>query len=444
MLSKNRNSNNTSKNSFLGKKTYRNYKNIEKIFYCYICFKRIQDPYCCSQCQKIACKKCLEDSLKYKSSCPYCRKTLIIQKAYFAEQVLDCLNSNENHNEETCKTHGQNSSYYCKVCKEFLCIDCLMFHNLKHQENKNSIVKITGQYNKIISELHEKLEKKAKEFKEDLNRLKEEKNKYGEYMQKKLAQQKYLISKLKIEINFHELQTEELIDNLESSINKNLEKCEELKKQFENEITATNFQNLENKKNELKNKIEEISFEKKDYNSFIYFLNKEISNDSFPNLKNDYIPDFEINNLSFNIFKNEEKTIKIFGIQFKVECNSTMVDDLFVNTDIVLKANEKNPVFSRLDVFFKLKNFNQNSNEDFHDDSIEDSNVFLVEEKFLKFGRLIPTESGISYGINYSYNKNELMKEGYVKTNGQFTVEIQLRPPSYKTLCDILIKGFGK
>ena len=175
-------------------------KDIRDKLQCYLCFGKAVKARICLNCKKIACEKCLKQSLEKNGKCKNCQKESNLEDfitlpfmedltSFFINNVENNQkhknkeemevediqnfnedniqnNINENNNQEFipfCTKHkGERLDYFCLQCSECYCAKCLIFTNPKVAElhknhkiiehfdlNKYNISDAIKEYNKL-------------------------------------------------------------------------------------------------------------------------------------------------------------------------------------------------------------------------------------------------------------------------------------------------------
>jgi len=108
-------------------------KRLTDIVMCGICMDTV-DPVChilTSCCSKLWCFYCLIQSLKYKSSCPNCRK-IIYKSTLIKVPLITELFENFKISHKGCNYHRNPLQMFCESCGKWICVDCTVNHPMHY------------------------------------------------------------------------------------------------------------------------------------------------------------------------------------------------------------------------------------------------------------------------------------------------------------------------
>ena len=170
---------------------------VKDIFKCYICYNKVINPRMCKHCKKLTCEKCIENWLKTKEMCGFCRNHIKFEDtvsvplnndiiSFFIEQVENDKNydyrmsiyeydEKENYfsdrNKDKCKEHNNIYEYFCVQCNKKYCSKCLVILNDSSKIHENHLILTIEDMNK--KEVNEPLDqfKKLDESKKSVEDL---------------------------------------------------------------------------------------------------------------------------------------------------------------------------------------------------------------------------------------------------------------------------------
>ena len=161
---------------------------IKDVLNCYICQSKLINPRMCKACKKLACQKCLENWLKQKNICGFCRAKTKFEDTvsipfvndmvqFFIDKVEKDQNSiynassliKSNDNEEDisednkdiengnkCTEHNKVYEYYCVQCNKDYCSSCLSILNKSSAIHKNhTFLSLKEKKDKSVSKIIE-------------------------------------------------------------------------------------------------------------------------------------------------------------------------------------------------------------------------------------------------------------------------------------------------
>ena len=133
---------------------------ITDIIKCYICLDKINQPKMCYFCHRLACGECIRKWLLQKNTCGFCRRRvtrLDFVDVPFMKNINSLIEYNKNLEEKKanledinkkleeklnsniCNKHKEKFLYYCINCNKKLCGKCTSFINKDarvHQDHK--------------------------------------------------------------------------------------------------------------------------------------------------------------------------------------------------------------------------------------------------------------------------------------------------------------------
>ena len=237
---------------------------IKDILKCYICMDKIKKPRLCKYCNRPACGACLQNWLKSKHSCGFCRKKIGFEETielpiindiadFFMKAIdkednkksnnkddINNLNKSFNSNtqiiskfnlkDDECSKHKKKCEYYCFQCNEKYCDKCLIIFNESSKVHENHTIVPLDQLNEndtaneIMTEFN-KLQQTNKNLddlinlcNQTLNELQIEKNNFIdqiEYIElEKNSDLNYLIYQLSSNLDSIKLKEDEFTNSI--------------------------------------------------------------------------------------------------------------------------------------------------------------------------------------------------------------------------------------
>lgn len=335
---------------------------------CFICYGKVNNAMMCPFCKKIACEKCITNSLQKTNICSNCKSILLLNElvkvpiindftSYFINSMEQSNDNEENDKDneieemnelkkQKCQEHpNKNIEYICMDCNEYLCSVSLLFFN------QESLFKHNGHIILSFDDIEKfNLFKVIKEYKN----LPENKNKLNEKIinikktKKEFEQRKksinYICSTLKNDIKSKYESKIYIIKSLINSLKDKKKKIEkmiqnppnlmnEIKSEEENERFLKELKSLNKLENEVNILEKESNFTKtlkcEQYNSELFEI-------KFPN-NGEYIEEFISSKIELKFIPN---TKCMFNYQLLLDnCIFTLI--LNVDKNFIKEHFEK-------------------------------------------------------------------------------------------------------
>lgn len=406
-----------------------------EIMKCFVCHRKSENPKVIPCCGAIGCEKCIMEILTAKNQkCPNCNQVNINGSVpihlHFLEKMnetITCLNVSLN-NENFCKKHSKQVSFFCKTCNQVLCSDCIFEEMISENKNHDNhdlkkIEDITIVMKKELQKELEKLSKIMQLIHDESNVLISEEENLNLQKMRILVD---LNNKFKEIMNKLELKIKEDKEPIEKQL-ENLEKFNEkilfYISQCEKTMLSDDPQILINS-----SKI------KKEIDAFI--KSAQIIDFKTPpiDIQNELIPPFQMVRIEIPKFKKEQQKYAKIG-RNKTNCNYFYSDKKLIygnkwRVKIYPNGNLSGEG-THLSVFIELVRGCQKSKTYFYRIEIE-SQVPTAQNISKQFSSIF--ENGDTWGWNKAVPLETIFQNGYLNKEGTLSILFGIRPESYYQL----------
>ena len=397
---------------------------IKDVLNCYICQSKLINPRMCKTCKKLACEKCLENWLKEKNICAFCRTktkfedtlrmTIIDDMIHFftneiekdSTASLSHMSNKSVDNEDTqyienedisngdkCNEHNKINEYFCVQCNKKLCADCLSILNKAAAVHENHIIVSSKEDN------NEEIQKSIDEYK----KLKQTKEKVEDLIG--------LCNLIKKILEIEKIQKERNLEIIKKTLDDNL---------------LGQLRNLKSNQNTLKSKMEDINravettpialknlVNSNDHRQaskiYEHLINVNKFNENQYNISN------ELNGLFIESFSSEELELKVPNNGFYAEDLELYNKELNIfNNDnklkINLKYNKKNICFV-IEIENKLRKTDKNTK--YYGFLLiktkkHDCDFLIVDEQSNNYEYILTTQIPSDHFISYKDENNKI------------------------------------
>ena len=374
--------------------TENNKAEIKDILKCYICMDKLKKPRLCKYCNRPACGACLQNWLKSKHSCGFCRKKIRYEEtieipiindiADFFMKAIDkednkksnnkddinepnnSFNSNTqiiskfNLKDDECLKHKKKCEYYCFQCNKKYCDKCLIIFNESSKVHENHTIVPLDQLNENDT---------ANEIMTEFNKLQQTNKNLDDLIN--LCNQ--TLNELQIEknnlidqIDYIELEKKLDLESLENQLSFQLDSIKSKEDEITNSIATTPIA--------LNNiiKLNDYGQGKQIYEHISNLNNFALKQDDIVNIPIDSIniESFVSDNLQIILPNNKDNKININQPMINVQLDNLIpnvnikITFEYCSDNVEFKINLKNNIDSKIDlskilcfIIFKKKNF---------------------------------------------------------------------------------------